>query len=326
MKNTIYNKRGVSLIALIITIIVIIIIAGIALSTGLNTNVENTIKAKLSQEFGEVKDAITQRGKEYKLSSDTYDYMHLISDYYYGTPESGNTITIKNITYSDGYYLMDAKGFDELGLTGVTHEYIVNFDTGDVILKEPVFIGDKVVYTQEDLFSATTGVENLGIAKYNDEKKVNAPVLFSGMIPVKLDGGDWVVTTSDDPEWYDYTIVSGGPIRYANIMLLDGLELEDLTNEEVRGLTIENMAGKKVVSKGSMFIWVPRYTYNESTNEIVYSKLTKDYTYNGFIKSPAFYKGEYNGASPTDDNAGYIAGGKELTGYWISKYQAGYTN
>jgi len=347
MKNPLKNQKGISLLALIITIIVIIILAGIALTTGINNNVENTVKAKLAQEYGEVKELVTQRGKEHRLSSETYSYNNLIKDYFYGVPgESGDktevidgitysngsthhNVLVNNIVYSDGYYLLDEDSFDRMGLSGVTHKYIANFETGDVILAEPVIIGDSVVYTLDDLLSKTTGNDNLGVEKYNEEKKVNAPVLFVGMIPVKIESGKWVVTKEDDPEWYDYTISNNGPIRYANVMLLDGLELEEdgssniINNEKVRTMTRESMVGKYVHSKGSMFIWIPRYTYKGT--EIVYSKLTQDYTYNGFVKSPAFYKGEYQGGTPNNDNGGYIAGGKELTGYWISKYQAGYT-
>ncbi len=58
----------------------------------------------------------------------------------------------------------------------------------------------------------------------------------------------------------------------------------------------------------------------------MYSKLTSDYLLDGYIKSPAFYFGEYQGATGANSNAGFIAGGKELTGIWISKYEAKYVN
>ena len=151
------------------------------------------------------------------------------------------------------------------------------------------------------------------------------------MIPVKRVGSDWVVTAVTDDDWYDYA-GSEGPTRYANVMMYDDITLKDsdgktYTNEEVRGMNLTTMVGKKVDRGGSMFIWVPRYTYKQEGDHIsvVYSKLTQDYILDGYIKVPAFYRGTYSGATPTNDNAGYEAGGKDLTGFWISKYEAKYT-
>jgi hypothetical protein len=90
----------------------------------------------------------------------------------------------------------------------------------------------------------------------------------------------------------------------------------------------QNRVGLKIESEGSMFVWIPRYTYKDNgpgqPQSIVYSKLTNDYTLNGYIKSPAFYFGEYKGATAENDNEGFVAGGRELTGIWISKYEAKY--
>ena len=148
------------------------------------------------------------------------------------------------------------------------------------------------------------------------------------MIPVKLVRGQWQVTSTDDKEWYDYAVSGTGPIRYANVMLLDDIELSDgdttIRNEKVRTMNIDSMVGKNVIKEGSMFIWIPRYTYKG--NEVVYSKLTVDYTQNGFVKNPAFYNGQCTGATTENNNTGYVAGGKELTGIWISKYEASYMN
>ena len=72
-----------------------------------------------------------------------------------------------------------------------------------------------------------------------------------------------------------------------------------------------------------------KFTYREddSTANVVYSKLTADYTLDGYIRHPAFYYGEYTGSEGiTNENSGYIAGGVEVTGIWISKYEAGYTD
>lgn len=324
------SNRGVSLMSLIITIIVIIILAAIAIYNGFTKNLDEAQVAKIYNEFLEVENAIAQRGYEYKLDSEVYPYES--SEKLSNT----NSITVNNITYGDGYFLVTPKELASLGVEGSVREYIVSYTTGDVILKEPYYLDDKEVYRKEDVLDIYTNGAVITGSEYDEEKGVNKPLLLDGMLPVKYNGSNWVVTSKDDKEWYDYSLNSqGGPLRYANIMLMDDTTLKDssgktYSNEKIRGMNLENLVGMTVETEGSMFLWIPRYTFKEESNgsiSIVYSKLTNDYTGNGYVKSPAFYYGEYTGAETTEQvNSGYVAGGKELTGIWISKYQAGYVN
>ena len=61
---------------------------------------------------------------------------------------------------------------------------------------------------------------------WNEVKQVNSPKLTQGMIPIKWNGTNWVITTGNDPEWYDYidTSASGktNASHWANVMLSDG--------------------------------------------------------------------------------------------------------
>lgn len=322
------SKKGISLISLIITIIVIIILASIAIYNGFSKNIDEAQVAKIYNEFIEVENAVAQRGYEHKLDSIVYQYENTEAF------SSTNTITVNEITYGEGYYLVTPGDLAKLGVEGAVREYIVNYTTGDVILKEPYYLSDKEVYTKDDVVDVYTDNSVITGSEYDKEKGVNKPELLEGMIPVKYDGSNWVVVSKNDKEWYDYSVDSqGGPLRYANVMLMDDTKLSDASgkiysNEELRGINLENLIGMKVVEEGSMFIWIPRYTFKEESDgstSIVYSNLTKDYTANGYVKSPAFYYGEYTGAETTDkENTGYIAGGKELAGIWISKYEGGY--
>lgn len=334
MKNNnkilIKSNNGVSLISLVITIIIIVILAAVVVYNGYNKNIEEATVAKMFNEFVEVENAITQRGYEHKLDSEAYPYES--SKEYTAT----SSITINNIKYEDGYYLVTPSELEKLDVTSASREYVVNYSTGDVILKEPFYWDNKEVYTKKDLLEIYTKNNVITEAQYDEKKGVNRPILLDGMLPVKYNGTAWYVTSVNDEKWYDYSPASsGGPVRYANVMLLDDTTLKDsagnlLTNEKIRGMNIENLVGMQVQIEGSMFVWVPRYTYKEEGDgsiSIVYSNLTKDYTGNGYVKSPAFYYGEYTGAdSSLEENSGYVAGGKELTGIWISKYQAGYLN
>lgn len=326
--SLIMNKRGISLVSLIITIIIMIILAAVIIINGFNKNIAEANFSKMYNEFIEVENAVSQRGYENKLDSVIYPFEGVA---YSDT----NSITIDDVTYGDGYYLVTETELVSLGVTSVAREYVVNYNTGDVVLKEPYFWDDKEVYKKDDLLDVYTNNSLVTGGEYDAEKGVNKPILLNGMLPVKYNGSSWIVVSKDDPEWYDYSIdASGGPVRYANVMLLDDTTLidengQELSNEKIRGMNLDNLVGMRVEDEGSMFVWIPRFTYKGegSGASIVYSNLTKDYTSNGYIKSPAFYYGEYTGAESSDkENSGYIAGGKELTGIWVSKYQAGYTN
>jgi len=85
-----------------------------------------------------------------------------------------------------------------------------------------------------------------------NESIANMPKLSQGMVPVKWNGTNWVITTVQDTEWYDYQNK-----QWANVMLQ-----AELTYDE----------NKNVTSSGSMYVWIPRYAYQIThgyhTNEV----------------------------------------------------------
>ena len=56
--------------------------------------------------------------------------------------------------------------------------------------------------------------DNLGIL---GNSNVNAPQLVEGMTPVKWNGNQWIETTTDDEDWYNYS-----KKQWANVKLADG--------------------------------------------------------------------------------------------------------
>ena len=134
---------------------------------------------------------------------------------------------------------------------------------------------------------------------------VNAPVLADGMTPVKWDSssGNWVETNTTDADWYNYeqvpstssTIAGNGTGKWANAVTADG----------------------------SMWVWIPRYTYKivsgyhksgnsfsndtAGTNEIAikWSNGTTDDNSSSYLSHPAF-----------------TLNGEELTGFWVAKVEA----
>ncbi|MBQ7668243.1 MAG: InlB B-repeat-containing protein, partial [Clostridia bacterium] len=156
----------------------------------------------------------------------------------------------------------------------------------------------------------------------------NKPELDPGMVPVKwVDGEGWMVTTEDDKNWYDY---STDEKKWANVMLRDNLSVKGIA--DASDATVSQMAGKIVVSEGSMFVWIPRYTYKVENGRtgtksitgvsgtvktlIRWSNGTTDNTSNSYKAHPAFNYAAYNGGTS------YGSGGTQLKGFWVAKFEA----
>ena len=150
--------------------------------------------------------------------------------------------------------------------------------------------------------------------------KVNKPKLMTGMTAIKFTDptgdekakeGSVVKTTYTDTAWYDYDAK-----KWANAQTQDG----------------------------SMWVWIPRFAYkvNSSTKtfDIVFLEGTTDYYYeNGERKEAERQKTENETIDTTtgytvhpaftnESSINYANGGwdKELTGIWVSKFEAGYAS
>ena len=139
--------------------------------------------------------------------------------------------------------------------------------------------------------------------------KVNKPKLMTGMTAIKFTDptgdekakeGSVVKTTDTDTAWYDYDAK-----KWANAQTVDG----------------------------SMWVWIPRFAYKvnssnktfdvvflkDTTNTYIDNGTEKDAEKEGYIVHPAF---------KNESSTGYENGGwdKELTGIWVSKFEAGYAS
>lgn len=148
-----------------------------------------------------------------------------------------------------------------------------------------------------------------------ENETVNKPVLLKGMKAIGFEEGNEAPIILEENEmvegiWYDYisqqeSTENGGTSKWANAMTEDG----------------------------SMWVWIPRYAYKIVEDkemkaadkiEIVfldgttnYNKEGIDVTTLGYIVHPAFIDGKTNN---------YMNGewDKEITGIWVSKFEAGY--
>ena len=147
--------------------------------------------------------------------------------------------------------------------------------------------------------------------------KVNKPDLMSGMSAIKFteptdstEGKDEKVSDSSKNDWYNYN-----EKKWANAQTEDG----------------------------SMWVWIPRYAYkinkSNQTFDVVFLVGTTDnyYDKDGKLQTAKRQTSETDIPDATKDyvvhpaftnesNIGYVNGGwkKELTGIWVSKFEAGY--
>ena len=178
-----------------------------------------------------------------------------------------------------------------------------------------------------------------------------APKLSDGMVPVKWNGSNWVKTTAEDKEWYNY-----GNKQWANVVLTptsgekegkDATGETDVFNED--GTLNENSAY-------SMLVWIPRYAYqitsgyHQSGAEINPSDATTGAgninivfidtenknnagtkRYSEIYPSYETGTGMY-GVAEEGCEAGYVVhpafnfGEEKLAGFWVGKYETSNTN
>lgn len=155
----------------------------------------------------------------------------------------------------------------------------------------------KITYTVSDSSGNTTVKERVVIVN----TKANAPVLATGMVPIKWSDGAWVDTTISDPEWYSYTA------------------------------TDKKWANARTANGSTFWVWIPRFTYKISSgwhtggNEVIdiNFSLGTDDTIGGTLSIT-------NTGSATDSNnkwtnqPAFALGTTELTGFWMGKYEVSY--
>lgn len=308
---------GISLISLIVTIVLIIILATIAIFNGLSQNIDETVNTMDYNEIFEVAEAVAQRALLNKLNSEAYELVGKEGTFTVTHKEEKNNEIVevkREYSSADGWVMLEEEHSKELNLDKVRRKYIVNYKTSEVISLETIYYDKKPYHVASNLKDAIGGGSVIVSAnRYDEAKGVNKPFVVSGMIPVKWNGNSWIVTNVDDDEWYDYASFNSDEAGvygnlWANVMLMDELEVYGMDNSDVRNSSLSALEGKEVTKEGSMYVWIPRYSRGiiDSETKIVYSKLTKDY----FPDSDVLEAFRENGV--------------DLTGIWVSKYDAGY--
>ena len=139
---------------------------------------------------------------------------------------------------------------------------------------------------------------------WNEAKNVNSPELLTGMKAVTFLEDGTAVENSNVEDWYNYiaqdtSTEEGGTSKWANAKTEDG----------------------------SLWVWIPRFAYKINDNNTIdieflkgntnKNKDGKDVEKLGYIVHPAFK----NGTANNFNNGEWY---EEITGIWVSKFEAGY--
>ena len=159
-----------------------------------------------------------------------------------------------------------------------------------------------------------------------EDSTAEPPTVGEGMTPVKWNGSNWVKTTADDKEWYNYS-----QKKWANVVLGDSTFNGEILDE----------------SKAySMLVWIPRYAYqitngyHQSGEEINPSDGTlgagdinvvfvdknnqdKNKTKTYSETYPSYTTG--SGMSDYVVHPAFNYGGTKLAGIWVGKYETSHT-
>ena len=141
-KINLKNQKGITLIALVVTIIVLLILAGITINMG-TQSIKDSREDTLLSELGMVQNAILQRKTKADLTDEAYPgdkidiatVNSVIAEI--NSQQTGEDIELKDNSEGkeNNYYLLTTSnnGLNNLGITKSENEYIVNYETGEVI-------------------------------------------------------------------------------------------------------------------------------------------------------------------------------------------------
>ena len=184
----------------------------------------------------------------------------------------------------------------------------------------------------DEMISGIGGEDTPPEESYVDSVLPTAPELSEGMVPVKWNGSNWVRTTADDEEWYDYSNK-----EWANIVLTP--ESGANAGKDATG-TVDLFDSDGILNEDSaytMLVWIPRYAYQITTNyhtnaaeggniNIVFIDT------NNQNKEKTTYSTSYPNATTGGGMDDYVVhpafnyGGTQLPGFWVGKFETSNTN
>ena len=134
------NKKGITLISLVITIIVMAIIAGITITT---TNlIQNANRQRIISEMTLIRTKVMIIINKYAFNNDSSVYIgQKLSEQSNKAELAGNALTSSELN-EPTYYIYNQETLNSISLEGIKLEegeiYIVNYADGDIVCPEGV--------------------------------------------------------------------------------------------------------------------------------------------------------------------------------------------
>ncbi len=272
------KNKGFTLIELLAVIVIMAIIMLIA--TPLIVNVINDAKkgAFKNAAYGLVK-AGENEYMSNQLKGVTVD---LVFRYENGKIKGGKDLSYKGKTPKGGEIVVRKDGKISIAIHNEKWCAIKKYETNEV---------DIIKYEVNGRCKLPELVDMSG---------ANAPVLVSGMTPIKWDGTNWVEAQNiNDPykqDWYNYS-----EKRWANVKTADG----------------------------SFWVWIPRYAYqissgyHASTVGNIEIKFLKNKTNIASDGTTIEINPTYNGNSQINyvKHPAFKFGNEDLSGFWVAKFE-----
>lgn len=130
------SKRGISMIELVIVMIIMILIISFAVYSGIDS-VGKAEATELYQEMNSMLSAVNGVASQ-KILGDYDD--EWLKNYY-------------DVDLGNGWYLVESSGdkAENLGMETIRRNYLINFETGEIMLETPVKVLDTNVQTYDSV-------------------------------------------------------------------------------------------------------------------------------------------------------------------------------
>ena len=149
------NKKGITLIALVITVVVLLILASIGTYSGINIIKSSQLTAFTT----ELKIMQTQVNRIYQEKEENQEYGKEITGEVEVQARKVFTEGESGITSYNGYSYWDTETIRNLKIEGVEQDFFVNLETRSIVSYEGFKYEDKIYYTLEQLPNGLYNVE-----------------------------------------------------------------------------------------------------------------------------------------------------------------------
>lgn len=151
------SENGITLVSLVITLIVIAILTGIGFTIG-NASMIKAKDNKRKIELDIVQHAVLEQYEKFKLTEDTTKLigfkMNLEEVKSIASQIGVTLVSIPSTLNNADYYRLDKASLKEIGIINADDEYIINYQTGEVINKTILKTSDgKALYTKSTSLS-----------------------------------------------------------------------------------------------------------------------------------------------------------------------------